>query len=231
MKTRHALFGGLAVMALLAACTRSATTATVPTETSVAPQAVDATPASDPTMDLLSTQVAGLMTATAGAPAGGEPGAGAVATPSPTALAPTAAPVTSTVATATAIPVGATAAPVAACASPYTVKQGDWIYKIARDCKLDPKAIVAANPTINPNRLSPGQQIVLPGAAAVTPAPGASATPAPAQPACTGSYTVKTGDNLFRIAFNCGLTTEQMARANNIQPPYRIFPGQVLKYP
>ena len=48
---------------------------------------------------------------------------------------------------------------------------------------------------------------------------------------CTGTHTVITGDNLFRLAYACGLTIEQLAAANNIVYPYTIYPGQTLVYP
>jgi|GEM_PF-679176 len=233
MKTRTLLFSTLLIGGLvLAACTRSATTETVPA--TQAPAATtdagaDAGPKGDPTMDALSTQLFSGSTQVAGG-GGLDAGQAATATPSPipgvtqvvtpTVVVPTLAPVM------TATPAGA------ACASPYTVKQGDWIYKIARECNLQPQAIIAANPGINPNRLTPGQRLNLPGAApAPTAVVGATATPQPPAATCKGTYTVKGGDNLFRIAFNCGFTTEQMAARNNIAPPYRIFPGQVLTYP
>lgn len=234
MKTRLALLVVALVGLLTAACTRSATTANLPTETP-AGQGGGAQPGSDPTMDALGTQLAA--TQAAQQAGGGLEGAAGETPAAPEAATATPTQVAGQAATATPIPQAATATPVpttvaAACANPYTVKQGDWIYKIARECKLDPRAIIAANPNINPNRLSPGQVITLPGGATAVPptaAPGATATSAPQ--ACKGTYTVKAGDNLFRIAYNCGFTTEQLARANNIPAPYRIFPGQVIKYP
>jgi hypothetical protein len=39
------------------------------------------------------------------------------------------------------------------------------------------------------------------------------------------------GENLFRIAFNCGLTTAQLAAANGIGYPFTIFTGQTLRFP
>jgi LysM repeat protein len=48
---------------------------------------------------------------------------------------------------------------------------------------------------------------------------------------CAGHYVVSSGENLFRIAFNCGLTTEQMATVNGILYPYLIYPEQVLSFP
>ena len=42
---------------------------------------------------------------------------------------------------------------------------------------------------------------------------------------------MRTGDNLFRLAYNCGITTEQLAAANNIAWPYQIQVGQVIRFP
>jgi lipoprotein NlpD len=44
-------------------------------------------------------------------------------------------------------------------------------------------------------------------------------------------HVVSAGENLFRIALNHGLTTEQLAGANGIAPPYTIHPGQELLVP
>jgi LysM repeat protein len=226
---------------LLAACTRSATTATVPTagptdNSTSSTQGVVQPSNQDATMAAIGTEVAGQLTQTAVAAAGGTqeqtpvapgttaPEAGATDTqpalgqPSdtPGGPAPTepAQPATST-------PIPASGAP---CPNPYTVQQGDWIYKIARNCNVAVSALIAANPGVDPNAISPGQQLNMPGAGA-TPVQGSS------QPACSGTHTVVTGDNLYQLAFACGLTIEQLAAANGIPYPYTIYPGQVLKIP
>ena len=48
---------------------------------------------------------------------------------------------------------------------------------------------------------------------------------------CATTYVVQPGDNLFRIALRYGLTTEVLARANNILNPNAIYVGQVLCIP
>jgi LysM repeat protein len=208
---------------VVAACTRSASTGVVPTATTAPqgvaggnePQPTDAMNALGTALALNITQTAIAQSSTGGGETPQPPSSGQLAvtpTPVPTTAVPPAA--------------GATPTAGAACTSPYTVKQGDWIYKIARDCKVTPSAIIAANPGISPNFIIPGQKLNLPTAGA-TSVPAATAQ---AQ-ACKGTYTVKSGDNLFRIAFNCGLTTEQMAAANGIAFPYIIHPGDVLKFP
>ncbi len=228
------LLAGLA----LAACTRSVNPTSLPpatktasglaggAETSGAPDSELAT------MNAVGTKTAKDTTATAVGGLGGKttplapevtatPAAPGDATAAPATAAPTETPQAPPLPTAGSVP------PVnAACPNPYTVKDGDWIFKIAHDCQVEPSAIIAANPGINPNRITPGQKLNMPSA-------GATAVP-PATPqaqACKGSYTVKGGDNLFRIAYNCGLTTEQLAAINAIAFPYTIYPGQIIKFP
>jgi LysM repeat protein len=211
---------------VLAACTRSASTGVVPTATT-APQGVGGGPGpAEPTdaMNALGTALALNITQTA--IAGASTGGGDTPQPPPGAAGVTPSPIPTT-APGAATPVPAATTAGSACPNPYTVKQGDWIYKIARECKVQPSVLIAANPGINANFITPGQKLNMPGAGA-TPAPS---TPSATSLACKGTYTVKSGDNLFRIAFNCGFTTEQMAAVNGIKYPYIIYPGQVLKYP
>ena len=65
----------------------------------------------------------------------------------------------------------------------------------------------------------------------------AQATPLPPQtavldpPAGSGVYVVQPGDTLFRIALRYGLTTSQLAVANGISNPSRIYAGQTLVIP
>jgi len=64
----------------------------------------------------------------------------------------------------------------------------------------------------------------------VQPPSGASSSvrAAPAQHEA-GTYTVVKGDTLYSIAFRNGTDFREVARLNNIAPPYTIWPGQVLK--
>jgi LysM repeat protein len=227
------------VALLLAACTRSANPTNLPATStlgpglSTEPVVIDGQNA---TMAAISTEVASQLTQTAVAAGGAGGGDETAIPPFPTnTFAPpvegaTATTIPGVVPTATSIPpIIATTAPPppvagAPCPNPYTVQQGDWIYKIARNCGVAPSALIAANPGINPHAIKPGQLLNMPAAGA-TPVPGAP------QAVCTGTHTVASGDTLYRLAFNCGLTVEQLAAANNIAFPYTIFVGQVLRYP
>lgn len=51
------------------------------------------------------------------------------------------------------------------------------------------------------------------------------------RPPAPRTYTVRRGDNLFRIALRFGTTVEAIARANGILNPNRIYVGQVLLIP
>jgi LysM repeat protein len=217
---------------LLAACTRSASTQVVPTQGPVGTDVIVAPDGQDATMAAIGTEVASQLTATAIAVNGGEQPT-AVLPPSETPVPPVGGDATATIppvvqATNTPIP-GATFTSLppagATCPNPYTVQQGDWIYQIARKCNVAVSALIAANPGINPNVIKPGQLLNMPGAGA-TPIPGS-----PPQATCTGSHTVVSGDTLYRLAFPCGITVEQLAAANGIVFPYTIFPGQVINYP
>ncbi|MFQ5471605.1 MAG: LysM peptidoglycan-binding domain-containing protein [Dehalococcoidia bacterium] len=50
------------------------------------------------------------------------------------------------------------------CGDTYTIEAGDSLFAIAIDCGLDPDAVLAANPDVDPGALSIGQVINLPPA-------------------------------------------------------------------
>lgn len=100
----------------------------------------------------------------------------------------------------------------------YTVQRGDTLYRIARKHGTTIERIVADNDIPNPDRIYPGQVLVINGKDVLP-----DETPAP--------YTVKRGDALSRIALRFGYTTRELARFNNISNPDLIHPGQVIKFP
>jgi LysM repeat protein len=226
-RTYLLLAGLICASFLFAACTRSASPEVLPTSTP-SDGVIVIENGQEATMAAISTEVAQMMTQTAVAVSG--VGGGEEVTPEPPIVDPMTGEATATppeviiisptpavdVVVATPIPPGV------ACPNPYTVQTGDWIYKIARQCNVSPAAIIAANPGINPDRISPGQLLNMP-------APGTGVAPGAA--ACTGTRTVVRGDTLFRLAHNCGLTAEQLAAHNGITFPYTIYPGQVISYP
>ena len=61
--------------------------------------------------------------------------------------------------------------------------------------------------------------------------PTASVAAPDATGLCSGTHVVQPGENLFRIGFDCGFSLQQMANANGIAYPYRVYPGQTLRFP
>lgn len=108
----------------------------------------------------------------------------------------------------------------------YVVQPGDWIWQIARNFGVDPRAIIEANPGINPDLVQPGQELNIPAPTADNTGGGASDVPAGGT-----TYTVSAGENLFRISLGFGLNYIDVAAANAIVSPYLVYPGQVLTIP
>jgi len=91
------------------------------------------------------------------------------------------------------------------------------------------KAIEAANPGVDSTRLKIGQKINIPAAApkAASTAGGTKSGTAVAE---SGTYTVKSGDNLGKIAKSHGTTVAKLREANGLKTD-QIKVGQKLKLP
>lgn len=98
----------------------------------------------------------------------------------------------------------------------YTVVTGDTLYSISKRYGLTVEQLAAANGIVYPYYIQIGQTLYI---------PPASATPG------GRTHLVQTGENLYRISKLYGLTVEDIARANNIPPPYHIQVGQTLIIP
>src|SRR5258708_5096491 len=118
---------------------------------------------------------------------------------------------------------GFTTSAQAACPSPYTVQSGDYLYKIAANCGTTAAAIQAAN-KMTGTVIFVGQQLLIPGGSAS----GGGAAPS-TQPA-GGTYTVISGDNLYKIALKFGTTVAAIQSANGLATTV-IYIGQLLRIP
>ncbi len=91
----------------------------------------------------------------------------------------------------------------------HTVKEGDTIFKIARSYSVPPAKIIENNALITPDRLYPGQKLLI-----LTP---------------MRSYTVRGGDSLNSIAQRFGTDENQLKRNNPaLMGGNKIYPGQIL---
>jgi LysM repeat protein len=206
---RSAVLASLAVLAiLLVGCTRSRSTDVAPAETPGA--SVDAT---------FQAILAATQTAEAQAPP--DTGGGDELTATPLPPTPLPAVPSDTPAAPTPLPVQPSATPVPAAAGPrtYTVKQGDWLYKIAREQGVEPQALIAANPGINPNLLQPGQVLNIPAPGSPPPAGGPT------------TYTVQSGEWIYQIARKLGKDPNAIIAANPGINPHLLYPGQVINIP
>lgn len=106
----------------------------------------------------------------------------------------------------------------------HTVAAGENLYRIGLKYGISWVAIANANNLANPNVLSVGQVLTLPGA--TTPDPG----PTPS-PQTETTYVVQPGDNLFRIGLKFGISWVQIAEANGLVNPNVIAADDELKIP
>lgn len=110
----------------------------------------------------------------------------------------------------------------------YTIVRGDTLGAIAKRNNTTVSALRKANPNVEPTRIRPGQKLQIPIVES-TPSTGLNNTSAVG----TGggkTYTVKSGDNLTRIARQHGVTVSQLRAENNLTTS-RINVGQKLKIP
>lgn len=131
----------------------------------------------------------------------------------------------------------------------HTVKKGEQISTIARRYKCTVADIRAWN-NLKSNTLRPGQKLTIytPVKSPATAAPETTtqtpaATTQPQQPAQTTTapattkpaagtftyYTVKSGDNLWKIAQKYGTTVDEIKKLNGFGANYKLYAGQKIK--
>ena len=111
-------------------------------------------------------------------------------------------------------------------AASYTVQKGETFYQIAKSQSTSVEALAKANPTINPQRLHPGDVLRLPS----SPTPPPSSAPTPSTPAKTSLspigqtkptpptewVRIKKGDSLAKIARENNLSIADLQRWNRL---------------
>ena len=195
----------VALLALVTACTRSASTPP-PGEEVVAPQ--------DSQQATMEAVRSALLTQTA--EAGG--GAGQ-ATPVPTPVPATPTPITAATTSTT---------ETAAEYVEYTVKPGDWLFQIAENFGVDPQAIVDLNGLTSNTQLVPGLVLKIP------PSTGAGPTPSAGTRLPGGTvHVVKPGEWIWQIARIYGVDPQAIIDANKdkLADPALIYPGLELVIP
>jgi membrane-bound lytic murein transglycosylase D len=129
----------------------------------------------------------------------------------------------------------------------HRVRRGDTLSAIASQYRVSLATLMRINGLTGRSVLRVGQMISLPGGvesspagevvlAAATPPPAAVAA-APAEPVPElaageqGTYTVRSGDSIARIATRFGVGVDELLAANDIGNRNLIFAGQTLQIP
>ncbi len=113
----------------------------------------------------------------------------------------------------------------------HVVQPGENLFRIAQRYGTDVAVLAQINGISNTWQIYAGQTLILPGAAAMTPAsePGPAVEIAAAPVEMTPRYhTVARGEILSQIAQRYGMTPDQLAQLNNITNPNLIYAGQQL---
>lgn len=95
----------------------------------------------------------------------------------------------------------------------YTVKNGDTLSGIANKFGTTYQKLAEINGIANPNKIYPGQVLKINGTSSNT----------------TKTYTVKSGDNLTKIAKQFNTTVDSLVSKNGIKDKNKIYVGQILK--
>ena len=123
---------------------------------------------------------------------------------------------------------GATATSGSSSAGGYTVRPGDTLGAIAARNGTTVAALARANGIADPNVLSVGRRLTIPGA-------GGGGTPAGYTPVASsgsgGGYTVRPGDTLGAIAARNGTTVAALAALNGLRDPDSLAVGRRLTIP
>ncbi len=112
----------------------------------------------------------------------------------------------------------------------YVIAHGDTLGLIAKRNGLSLKALMAANPSVEPRKLQVGQKIQVPAASAVAASTGSMGATTEAAPGDGSVYVVKSGDMLFRIARSHGTSVKKIMAMNDLKTT-SIRAGQKLKLP
>jgi LysM repeat protein len=102
----------------------------------------------------------------------------------------------------------------------YIVTTGDTLFSIGLRYGSSVEAIAAANGIVPPYFIYPGQSLTIPAYADSTYVADTMAT-----------HTVTSGETLFFIAQQYGVTTQSLVAANGLANPNQIRVGQTLNIP
>lgn len=116
----------------------------------------------------------------------------------------------------------------------YTVQAGDTVWDIADHFGISVQELVDANQLVEPDRLQPGQQLIIPVSGDEGGDERGSPQPSPDESGDVEeqrTHTVVAGDTLSSIATLYGTTAEEIATLNGLDPDDILAIGQRLVIP
>ena len=123
------------------------------------------------------------------------------------------------------------AAPAAA-SVPHVVQPGETLWSIASANNFSTRAFAAANGLSENANVVAGSTLKIPSLAEASAAMGAApAGAATGAPAPMGGYIVRPGDTLTALAARSGVSVQQMAYMNGLDPNAVLIAGSGLKLP
>src|SRR3954453_16553795 len=127
----------------------------------------------------------------------------------------------------------AVAASPAAAAVPHVVQPGETLWSIAAANNFTTRAFAAANGLSEDSAVIVGTTLKVPSVAEASAALGGApvATAAGGAPKPMGGYIVRPGDTLTALAARAGVSVQQMAFMNGLNPNAMLIAGAPLKLP
>jgi LysM repeat protein len=121
----------------------------------------------------------------------------------------------------------------------HEVRAGENLFRISLTYGLLVNDIAQASGIVNPNVISVGQMLTIPGCGTTGARPPATSTPGgvvggtPVPGGSTGgtTYTIQQGDTLFALSLRFGVPVNSIAAANGISNINLIYMGQTLTIP
>lgn len=123
----------------------------------------------------------------------------------------------------------------------YKVQSGDSLTSLANKYNMSVTDLAKANDISSTANLIIGQVLTIPGSSGSTRSSRSSSSSnstsnatsrsSVSKPNYTGTYKVKSGDGLINLAQEYGVSTAELAAANDISPTSGLFVGQTLKVP
>lgn len=116
-------------------------------------------------------------------------------------------------------------------AATHVVKSGDNLYRIAKNYGISVKQLEQANPQVTPNSLRIGAKLVIPSKTTSSAPAAVASSPSHQAASIAGTYEVKAGDNLSKIARLQGTTVAALQAANPGLNPTKMAIGQKIQIP